>query len=107
MAAMNPRLESLDALSGLNTALIIGLSTALWGIYTACPTPFWEDVRYQMGHAPVAATSANVQVYLVARGHIGSLTEPYVTHWHLGQHVSPKHHLGCAPKALQCPLGYH
>lgn len=52
MAAMNPRLESLDALRGLNTALIIGLSTALWGIYTACPTPFWEDVRYQMGHAP-------------------------------------------------------
>ncbi len=52
MAAINPRLESLDALRGLDTALIIGLSSALWGVYSACPTPFWEEVRYQMGHAP-------------------------------------------------------
>ena len=52
MAASNQRLESLDALRGLDTTLIIGLSTALWAVYTACPTPFWAEVRYQMGHAP-------------------------------------------------------
>lgn len=52
MALSNQRLESLDTLRGMDAALIIGLGTALWGVYTACPTPFWEDVRYHMEHTP-------------------------------------------------------
>lgn len=51
MSTANQRLQSLDALRGLDTALIIGLSTTLWGVYSICPSPFWEDVRYHMGHA--------------------------------------------------------
>lgn len=51
MATTNQRLQSLDALRGLNTALIIGLGTALWGIYNINPTSFWACVRQQMGHA--------------------------------------------------------
>lgn len=51
MSTTNQRLQSLDALRGLDTALIIGLSTALWGVYSACPTTFWAGVRSQMGHA--------------------------------------------------------
>lgn len=51
MATTNQRLQSLDALKGLNTALIIGLGTALWGIYYISPTPFWASVRQQMLHA--------------------------------------------------------
>lgn len=46
-----PRLESLDALRGLDAALIIGLGTALWHVHTACPSDFWNEVRYHMGHA--------------------------------------------------------
>lgn len=46
------RLQSLDALRGLDTALIIGLSVVLWSMYSACPNAFWAEMRYQMGHAP-------------------------------------------------------
>ena len=45
-----PRLESLDALRGLDAALIIGLGTALWHVHTACSSDFWNEVRYHMGH---------------------------------------------------------
>lgn len=52
MASTDQRLQSLDALRGLDTALIIGLGTALCAVYTPCPNSFWEEVRYHMGHAP-------------------------------------------------------
>lgn len=52
MATTDQRLQSLDALRGLDTALIIGLSLILSAVYTPCPNAFWEEVRYQMGHAP-------------------------------------------------------
>ena len=47
------RLQSLDALRGLDTALIIGLGTLLWSMQTACPgSEFWACMREQMGHEP-------------------------------------------------------
>ena len=52
MAAGDQRLLSLDALRGMNTALIIGLSAVLASVYNICPTAFWADVRHHMGHAP-------------------------------------------------------
>ncbi len=50
MATNNQRLESLDILRGMDTALIIGLSGVLASIHTPCPNDFWAEVRYQMGH---------------------------------------------------------
>lgn len=52
MAANIQRLESLDILRGIDTALIIGLSLILSAVYNIYPNNFWHEVRYQMGHAP-------------------------------------------------------
>ena len=50
MATINQRLESLDILRGIDTALIIGLSGILASVYTPFPNDFWLEVRHQMGH---------------------------------------------------------
>lgn len=52
MATTDQRLHSLDALRGMDTALIIGLSAVLASVYGIYPNAVWADVRYHMGHAP-------------------------------------------------------
>ncbi len=52
MATPDQRLQSLDALRGMDTALIIGLSAVMASVYSIYPNAWWADVRYHMGHAP-------------------------------------------------------